>query len=100
MKHYEGPFKQIWQRAAGFAAAFAMSATVLIAVVGAFYNVSREPVLSDSPQARSAVARCDARGDRAARQHCLRHLVASAKAHDAGASQIAALARHDAAEGK
>ena len=93
MKYYEGPFKQIWQRAAAFAAAFAMSATVLIAVIGAFYSASREPVLADSPQARSAVAGCDARGDRAARQPCVRRLVASAKAHDAGASQIAALAR-------
>jgi len=33
-----------------------------------------------------------ARGDRVARQQCVRRLVASAKAHDAGASQLAALA--------
>ena len=92
MERYYEPFKHFRARAAAFAAAFAMSATLLIAIVGAFYSVSSEPVLADSPQARSAVAGCDARGDRVARQHCVRRLVASAKAHDAGASQLAALA--------
>ena len=89
MERYYGPFKHFWARAAAFAAAFATSATLLLAIVGAFYGVSSEPVLADSPQARSAVADCDARGDRVARQHCARRLVASAKAHDAGASQLA-----------
>jgi hypothetical protein len=92
-RSYE-PFKHFRVRAAVFAAAFAMSATLLIAIVGAFYSVSSEPVLADSPQARSAVAGCDARGGRVARQHCVRRLVASAKAHDAGASQLATLAPH------
>lgn len=98
-RSYE-PFKHFWARAPLFAAAFAMSATLLIAIVGAFYSVSNEPVLTDSPQARSAVADCDARGDRVARQHCVRRLVASAKAHDAGVSQLATLAPHQRGAGK
>ena len=92
MERYYERLKRLSARAALFAAAFATSATLLIALVGAFYSVSSEPVLADSPHARSAVAGCDARGDRVARQHCLRRLVASAKARDAGASQLAALA--------
>lgn len=92
MEPYYGPFKHFWARAAAFAAAFAMSATLLLALVGAFYSVSSEAVLADSPQARSAVAGCDARGDRVARQDCVRRLVVNAKAHDAGASQLASLA--------
>jgi hypothetical protein len=97
MERYYEPFKHFRARAAVCAAALATSATLLLAVVGAFYSVSSEPVLADSPQARSAVAGCDARGDRVARQHCVRRLVASAKAHDAGASQLAALAPHQPA---
>ena len=92
MERYYEPFKRFWARAAAFSAAFAISATLLIAIVGAFYSVSSEPVLADSPEARSAVAGCDARSDRVAREHCVRRLVASAKAHDAGASQLAAAA--------
>jgi hypothetical protein len=91
MKRHYGPFKPFRARAAAFAAALAVSATLLIAIVGAFYSVSSEPMLADSPHARSAVAGCDTRGDRVARQHCVRRLIASAKAHDAGASQLAAL---------
>jgi hypothetical protein len=94
MERYYGPFKRFWARAAAFSAAFATSATLLLALVGAFYSVSSEQVLADSPQARSAVASCDARSDRAAREPCVRRLVASAEAHDAGASQLAALAPH------
>jgi hypothetical protein len=94
MERYYDPFKHFWARAAAFAAAFAMWATLLLALGGAFYSVSSEPVLADSPHARAAVAGCEARGDRVARQHCVRRLVASAKAHDAGAPQLAALAPH------
>ena len=94
MERYYEPFKRFWARAAAFSAAFAMSATLLIALVGAFYSVSSEQVLADSPQARFAVADCDARGDRVAREHCVRRLVVNAKAHDAGASQLAALTPH------
>jgi len=92
MERYYDRFKYLLARAALFAAGFAASATLLLAVGGAFHSVSSEPVLADSPQARTAVAGCDARGNRVARQQCVRRLVASAKAHDAGASQLAALA--------
>ena len=93
LESHFGPFKHFRARAAAFLAAFGVSATLLIAIVGAFYSVSSEPVLADSSQARSAVADCEVR-DRVARQHCVRRSVASAKAHDAGASQLAALAPH------
>lgn len=92
MERNHKTLKHFWARAAAFAAAFATSATVFVAIAAAFYSVSSEPVLADSPQARSAVADCDAHGDRVARQHCVRRLVARAKAHDAGASQVAKLA--------
>jgi hypothetical protein len=100
MERYYEPFKHFWARAAAFAAAIATSATLLVAVASAFYIVSSEPVLADSPQARSAVADCDTRGDRVAREHCVRRLVADAKAHDAGASQLAALAPHQRGAGQ
>ena len=92
MERYYERHKSLPARAAIFAAAFTTSATLLLAVVGAFYSVSSEPVLADSPQARSAVAGCDAHGDRVARQRCVRRLVAEAQARDAGAAQLAALA--------
>ena len=92
MERYYERLKCLSARAAVVAAAFATSATLLLAVGGAFYSVSSAPVLADSPQALSAVAGCDALGDRAARQHCVRRLVAEAKARDAGAAQLAALA--------
>jgi hypothetical protein len=91
MERYYERLKCLSARAAVFAAAFATSATLLLAVGGAFYSVSSEPVLADSPRAQSAVAGCDALGDRAARQHCVWHLLAEAKARDAGAAQLAAL---------
>jgi hypothetical protein len=100
MERYYGPLKHFSARAAAFAAAFAMSATLLLALVGAFYSVSSESVLADSPQARSAVAGCDARGGRVARQRCVRRLVVSAKAHDAGASQLASLAPRQRGAGR
>jgi len=92
IERYYEPFKRFWARVAASAAALAISAIILIAIGGAFYSASSEPVLADSPEARSAVAGCDARSDRVAREHCVRRLVASAKAHDAGASQLAAAA--------
>ena len=92
MERYSGHLKTLRARLALFAAAFAMSATLLLAVVGAFYSVSSEPVLADSPEARSAVVGCDAHGGRVARQDCVRRLVAKAQARDAGASQVATLA--------
>jgi len=100
MERYYAAFEHFWARAAAFAAAFATSATLLVALASAFYIVSNEPVLADSPQARSAIAGCDTRVDRVARQHCVRRLVASAKARDAGASQLAAVARHQRGAGQ
>jgi len=98
MKHER--LKRLSARAAVFAASFATSATLLLAVGGAFYSVSSQPVLADSPYARSAVAGCDALGDRVARQHCVRHLVAEAKARGAGAAQLAALAARQRGAGQ
>jgi hypothetical protein len=92
MERYYGCLKNFWTRAALSAAAFAMSATLLLAVVSAFYIVSSEPVLADSEEARAAVAECDAHVDRVARQRCVRRLVAKAQAEDAGASQVVTLA--------
>ena len=92
MKRFHESLKRLLARASVFAAAFVTSATVLLAVGGAFYSVSTEPVLADTPQARSAVAGCDALGDRAARQLCVQRLVAQARARDAGVAQLAALA--------
>jgi hypothetical protein len=76
-----------------------MSATLLLAVGSAFYTVSSEPVLADSPEARAAVAACDVNGDRVARQNCIRRLVARAQARDAGASQLATLVAHPGGAG-
>ena len=92
MERYYERLRRLSTRAALFASAFATSATLLLAVGSAFYSVSSEPVLADSPQARSAVAGCDALGDRVARQHCMRRLVVEANAHDAGAAKLVALA--------
>src|SRR5450631_1916724 len=91
MERYYERLKYLSTCAAVFAAPFAMSATLLLAVCGAFYSVSSEPMLADSPQARSAVAVCDALGDRVARQHCVWHLLVQAKARDAGVARLAAL---------
>lgn len=97
MNHCYEHLKCVLARAGLFAAAFATSATLLLAVGGAFYSVSSEPVLADSPRARFAVAGCDALGDRVARQHCVQRLVAEAKARDAGTAQLAALAASQSA---
>lgn len=85
------PTRTARMRAAFAGAAFAAAATVVFTVVGAFYSVSREPFLRDTPEARLAVVRCDAHGQRQARQHCLQRLIAAAKASDAGASRVAAV---------
>lgn len=100
MERYYDRHKCLSARAAVLAAAFATSATLLLAVGAAFYSVSSELVLADSPHARSAIARCDALGDRIAQHDCVRRLVAEAKAHDAGAAQLAALAKRQRGEGQ
>ena len=64
----------------------------MLAVLGAFYSVSSDALLADSPEARSAVADCESRSDAVARRRCVRRLVAQAEARDAGASQVATVA--------
>jgi len=74
-------------------ATLAMPVTLLLAIGGAFYTVSTEPMLADSAHAPSTAAvGCEALSDRAARQRCTPRLVAEPKVHDAGAAQLAALA--------
>lgn len=92
MERYYERLKCLWARASVFAAAFATSATLLLAIGAACYSVSSETLMDDSPDTRSADARCDALGDRVAQQHCVRCMVAGAKAQDAGEAQLAALA--------
>ena len=94
MERYYGYLKSLRARIACFAAAFVMSGTLLIAVAGAFYSVSSDPMLADTREAHSSDAGCDELGDRVARQHCVGHLVAKAPVEDAGASQVATLAPH------
>ena len=92
MKRYDGVLKNLRARVAIGAAAFATAATLMLAVLGAFYSVSSEAVLADSPEARPAVAGCESRGDRVARRDCVRRLVANTQARDAGASQVLTVA--------
>lgn len=92
MKRFHEALECLLARATVIAAAFVMSAALLLAVGVAFHSVSSEPVLADTPPARLAVAGCDALGNRVARQHCVQRLVAQAQARDAGAAQLAELA--------
>ena len=92
MERYYGCLKNLRARVAFGAAAFATWVTLMLAVLGAFYSVSSEAVLADSPEARPAVAGCESRGDRVARRDCVRRLVANTQARDAGASQVATVA--------
>lgn len=78
-------------RAVVVVASFATAATVMIAVLAAFDGASREPFLRDTPEARLAVARCEASGERAQRAQCLRRLIAAAKASGPGAARVAVL---------
>lgn len=73
------------------AASFATAAAAMLTVLAAFDSVSREPFLRDSPEARLAVSRCDASGERMKREHCMRRLIAAAKASGAGAARVATL---------
>lgn len=79
-------------RAALVGASFVTASTLLLALGAAFDAASREPWLRDTPQARAAVAACDAHAARDARRGCLRAVVAEARARDAGAARLAALA--------
>ncbi|MCW5636598.1 MAG: hypothetical protein KIT17_24930 [Rubrivivax sp.] len=91
MKTHRYPKPPPRVRAALASVAFVAAAAVVCAVAVAFDSVSREPFLRDSPEARFAVARCDALGERAARHRCVARLVAAAKASDAGAARVAAV---------
>ena len=92
MERYYGSLKILRARVAFGAAAFATSATLMLAVLSAFYSVSSEALLADSPEARSALAACESRGDDVAQRNCLRRLVANARAREAGASQVLTVA--------
>lgn len=70
-------------------AAAAAAAAQFVVVAAAFNDASREPFLRDTPHNRLAVARCEAHGAREARDHCVRRLVAAAKASDAGTAKLA-----------
>jgi hypothetical protein len=77
-------------RVAVFVASFAATSAVMVAVGAVFHAAGSGAVLRDTPQARAAVARCDARPLRKQRSDCVRHVVAQARARDAGASMMAA----------
>lgn len=79
-------------RAALVAASFVTTSALMLALGAAFDAASREPWLRDTPQVRVAVAACDARASRDARRNRLRTVVAEARARDAGAARLAALA--------
>ena len=77
-------------RVAVFLASFAATSAVMVAVGSVFHAAGSGTVLRDTPQARAAVARCEARPRRDERRDCVRHEVAQAMARDAGASMMAA----------
>lgn len=83
-------FKFLFVRAAMFAASFASSSLVFVALGAAFHNVSSDAWLRDSPEARRVAARCEGYGERKARHDCVRGAVMEAQARDAGAAQLAA----------
>ena len=92
MNRYHEHLKSSRNRGVALAAAFATSATLLLALGSAFYSVPGEPVLADSMHARCNVARYDTLGEHVERQHCMQRLMAQARAPDAGTAQLAELA--------
>lgn len=69
-----------------------VSASVVVTAVGSlFHHASRDPWLRDTPQAREAVARCEALDGRGRQQACLREVVAAAVRRDASLTRVAAL---------
>jgi hypothetical protein len=82
--------KAMAARTAIVAASFVATVTLMLAVGAAFHAASSQPWLRDTPQARSAVARCAGRSDRETRQQCLQAVVAEARARDAGGARLAA----------
>lgn len=84
--------KRLAPRAALFSAAFAVSSGLMLALGAAFDQASSSAWLHDSPQARLALAQCEAQHRRAAQHDCLRAVVARAQARDAGAAALIVLA--------
>lgn len=79
-------------RAALVAASFAASSLTVLAIGALFHHAARDPWLRDTPQAREAMARCEALDERRRQQACLRAVVAAAQQRDAGATQLASAA--------
>lgn len=71
--------------------AFVTAAATVLAVGALFHHAARHPFLRDTPQAREAVARCEALDGRGRQQACLREVVAAALRRDAGLTQVAAV---------
>lgn len=71
--------------------AFVAAAATVLAVGALFHHAARDPWLRDTPQAREAVARCEALDGRGRQQACLREVVAAAQRRDAGLTRLAAL---------
>ena len=88
--HMSSFFKSGTLRVAVFLASFAATSATMVAVGSMFHAAGSSAMLRDTPQARAAVARCEARPLREQRRDCVRHEVAQAQARDAGASMMAA----------
>jgi hypothetical protein len=71
-------------RTVSLGSAIVTSTAWFAAILIAFHGVSRDDWLSDTPQARRAVAGCNALRDRAARGDCVRELMVAARARDVG----------------
>jgi hypothetical protein len=82
--------KSFGWRAACFAASFVASASVLVAVGGAFHSASGQRWLSDSAHARDVAVRCAGLAEREARHRCVQAAVHAARARDLANAQLAA----------
>ena len=83
-------FKPLAQRLTIVGGAFVAAAATVLAVGALFHHAARDPWLRDTPQAREAVARCEALDGRGRQQACLRDVVAAAQRRDAGLTRLAA----------
>ena len=82
-------YETLLKKLAVFTASFATTSVVTLGLTALFGSAARAPWLRDTPEARAAVASCAAREDRAARQRCLREVVAAAQAREAGRTDLA-----------
>lgn len=78
-------------RSAIVLASFTVSAACLCTIALIFGHASSDPFLRDSAQARLAVARCDALGNRGARDRCVHRLVVEASGRDADVVRLTAV---------